>query len=269
MTTTPAPIPGYNGCSWPIDPACMDDEWGALDQSAQDRAAALASATLRRLTGYRVGGCPITVRPCKPGCAGMVLPSYYALAGPYGLSWYPVNIGGVWVNSCGCAASGCSCDVLCEIDLPAPVGEVYEVSVDGVVVPSTDYRVDGSTLLWTGAGDCPWPTCQDMTADPTDPGTFAVTYLNSYPVDQLGAYACGVLAMEFAQACAGNACRLPPGVTSVVRQGVSFDVTTGAFPGGATGIREVDAYIALWNPGGLRQSARVWSPDLPHVRVTR
>ena len=30
----------------------------------QDRAPGLASATLRRLTGYRVGGCPITVRPC-------------------------------------------------------------------------------------------------------------------------------------------------------------------------------------------------------------
>lgn len=174
----------------------------------------------------------------------------------------------MWVNSCGCSTE-CSCTSLCTVTLPAPVGTIYEVRVDGVAVPPTNYRVDGSTLVWTGAEECPWPSCQDLSLPDTEPGTFSVTYLNSYPVDQLGAYACAVLAMEYARACEGNACRLPDGITAVVRQGVSFEVTTGAFPGGMTGIREVDSYIAIWNPDGLQRAPSVWTPDLPTARIIR
>lgn len=99
-----------------------------------------------------------------------------------------------------------------------------------------------------------------MTAAPGTEGAFAVTYLNSYPVDGMGAYAAGVLAMEFAKACTGRKCSLPPGTTNVTRQGVSIEVVTGSFPGGVTGIREVDAYIALWRPEGSPQwEPRVWT----------
>ena len=262
MSTTPVPTPGYDGCEWPLDPACFDDDWEALDPPTKARSAALASATLHRLTGYRVGGCPVTVRPCKPSCAGAYLPFYPGHYQPH------INVSGYWVNSCGCTTD-CSCGELCEIVLPAPVGEVYEVKVDGEVMDSLDYRVDGNRLVYIGVDDCPWPTCQDLAAADDQPGTFSITYLNSWPVDQLGAYACAVLAMEYAQACAGNSCRLPVGVTSVVRQGVSFEITTGAFPGGVTGIREVDSYIALWNPEGLRQAPSVYSPDVPRARVIR
>lgn len=269
MTEVPTPTPGYSGCEWPLDPACFDEDWEALDPETKARASSLASATLHRLTGYRVGGCPIKVRPCTRGCArGSVWPSYYSMAGAGGLSWYPVNFGGVWVNSCGCT-SDCSCGALCEVSLPAPVGTLYEVKVDGVVLPTTDYRLDGSVLLYTGIGDCPWPACQNMAVDDDQPDTFAVTYLNSYPPDQAAAYACAVLAMEFAKACTGSTCRLPPGVTSVVRQGVSFTLPTGAFPDGLVGLREVDAWVALWNPDGRRRATTVWSPDIPATRVVR
>jgi hypothetical protein len=264
MTVTPE-----DSCVWPVDPACLVDDWDALDPAIQDRALLLASATLRRLTGYRVGGCPIVVRPCKADCAGS-FPSYAMTYGSPGFvrSFSPMNYGGVWINSCGCSTD-CSCTVLCEVELPAPVGEVYSVMLDGVAVSPNDYRVDGNRVVWTGTGDCPWPACQDLTAAVGDAGAFAVTYLNAYPVDALGAYAAGILAMEFAQACAGNKCRLPMAVTSVARQGVSFDITTGGFPGGMTGIREVDAYIAIWNPDGRRQQTQVWSPDLTPPRVMR
>lgn len=269
MSTMPVPTPGYDGCEWPVDPACFDADWEALDPPTKARSSALASATLRRLTGYRVGGCPLTVRPCKKGCAGSY-PSYldrFNRTGSLGAFW-PQNWNGVWVNSCGCTTD-CGCTALCEVALPAPVGEVYEVKVDGAVVPATDYRIDGSSLVWVGSGDCPWPVCQDLAAADDQPGTFSVTYLNSWPVDQLGAYACAVLAMEYANACAGNTCRLPIGVTSVVRQGIAFEVQIGSFPGGMTGIREVDSYLALWNPDGLRQATAVWSPDVPRARVIR
>lgn len=267
MTVTP---PEATGCPWPVDPGCLGDDWDALDESVQDRSLALASATLRRLTGYQVGGCPITVRPCKAGCVGYGyhIPAYWDMAGAWGAGgFWPHIESGVWVNSCGCTTD-CACETLCEIALPAPVGRVDEVKVDGQVVDPADYRVDGNRVVWVGSTDCPWPTCQDMAAADTEVGTFSITYLNSYPVDSLGAYAAGILAFEFAKACIGSGkCRLPAGVTTVTRQGVSYDIASGSFPNGMTGIREVDAYIALWNPKGLRQPVAVWYPGKPAVRV--
>jgi hypothetical protein len=53
----------------------------------------------------------------------------------------------------------------------------------------------------------------------------------------------------------------------VARQGVAYDIVSGSFPGGFTGIREVDAFIGLWNPRGLVSDSRVWSPDLSRPRV--
>jgi hypothetical protein len=52
-------------------------------------------------------------------------------------------------------------------------------------------------------------------------------------------------------------------VTSVVRQGVSYEIAAGSFPGGATGIREVDTWIARYNPSHLLMQPAVWTPDEP------
>jgi len=246
-------------CLWPLDPACLTAEWEAFPPEVQTRAHALSSATLRRLSGYRVGGCPITVRPCVLGCNDVSL--YYARR------WGPrQTANGEWVNSCGCYTS-CSCTELCEVLLAAPVGPISWVKVDGTVVLPTNYRVDGDRLVWVGSTECPWPVCQDMTAGDDKPNTFAVRYLNGHKPDDLAAYAAGVLAMEFAKACTGGKCRLPASVTSVSRQGVSYEVAAGTFPEGTTGIREVDAWIGLWNPEGLRQASSVWWPGNRTPRV--
>lgn len=263
---TPVPIPGYAGCAWPIDPACLTAEWDALAEDVKTRSIGMASTTLHRLTGYRVGGCPITVRPCKAGCNTYGMLSYWSV----GPAFFPhIAPGGMWVNSCPCVTD-CSCGPLCEVTLPAPVGEVHEVVVDGTIQDPSTYRVDGNRLVWVGDGDCPWPTCQNLSLPDTEEGTFSVTYLNSYPVDGWGAYAAGVLAMEYAKACTGSkTCRLPGNVTAVTRQGVSFDLVAGSFPGGFTSIREVDAFISTWNPTPIRQQSQVWSPDLHQPRVIR
>lgn len=246
-------------CAWPIDPSCAQVEWDAYTPEVQARAEGLAVATLRRLSGYRVGGCPITVRPCVLGCLDA---SLYRVR-----SWGPVQLAdGTWVNSCGCTTD-CSCTALCEVRLAGPVGPVSWVKVDGSAIPATDYRVDGDRLVWIGAGDCPWPTCQDMTQGDDKPGTFAVRYLKGHAPDALAAYAAGVLAVEFAKACVGGKCRLPASVTSVSRQGVSYEVAAGTFPEGTTGIREVDAWIGLWNPEGRRQASTVWFPGQRNPRL--
>jgi len=247
-------------CDWPIDPACLTDEWDAMPPDVQVRSQALAVASLRRLSGYRVGGCPIVVRPCVQSCPGF---SLYA-----GRGWGPAQLAdGTWVNTCGCV-SECSCTALCEVVLRPPVGPVSLVTVDGNPILPTDYRVDGNRLLWTGSGDCPWPTCQDMTVDEDKPNTFAVRYLNAHAPDSLAAYAAGVLSMEFAKACTGSKCRLPANVTSVSRQGVSYEIAAGTFPDGVTGIREIDAWIGLWRPeGSPTRASTVWWPGIRNPRV--
>lgn len=257
MSTMPLPVTGYLDCEWPLDPACLGDVWDTFDTATRARATALAGATLRRLTGYRVGGCPVVVRPCKRSCmTGLAAnTSFYG-----GSSFAPyLDQSANWINSCGCATD-CSCGSICEIALPAPVGAVYSVQLNGTTLPTTDYRLMGNRLVYTGAGACAWPTCQDMAAPLTAANTFGVTYLNAYPVDALGAWAAGILAVEYGKACAGGTCRLPANVTRVTRQGVSFDIQGGAFPNGFVGIREIDSYIALWNPNGLRQQSSVWTP---------
>ena len=60
MTT----IPDYTGCPWPIDPGLPRRRLGPLDPRCRTGRWRSPAATLRRLTGYRVGGCPVTVRPC-------------------------------------------------------------------------------------------------------------------------------------------------------------------------------------------------------------
>lgn len=255
------PIPEYGGCLWPADPACLGDKWDALDALTQERALALASSTLRRLTAFRVGGCPVTVRPCAPRAfCGAFVP----FSGSYGSDWmHPgINTAGLWVNSCGCSG-GCGCTITKGVSLPAPIGEIYEVKVDGNVIDPADYRVVGHSLVWQGVGPSPFPATQDLSLPDSLPGTFSITYLNAYPVDLLGAQAAAFLALEFAKACkpAGK-CSLPRGVTSVVRSGVSFQIEAGLFPNGRTSIDVVDAFLDLWNPDRRTQPSRVWTPDM-------
>lgn len=249
-------IPANDGCPWPVDPACLGDSWDTdFDEPTKNRAIALASATLRRLTGYRVGGCPIKVRPCTPARLNTWM----------GAAWYdqgfiPINWSGIWTNcSCNPCVGACGETTANTLALPGLVTSVSEVKVDGAVkVAGTHYRVDGNKIY--AISPFTWPTSQDLTKPDTATGTFSVTYLNSYPVDGMGAYAAGQLAYQFAQACSGGDCDLPATVTQVVRQGVSYTLAAGSFPNGETGLREVDAYIGLWNPGHRTRPPMVWSP---------
>jgi hypothetical protein len=96
----------------------------------------------------------------------------------------------------------------------------------------------------------------------------SATHLNTFPVDAIGAYANGVLSMEYAKACVGSSgCRLPRGATTIIKQGVTIPINPDVFPNGLTGIREVDTFITLWNPQGLIAAPTVWSPDSPVVRT--
>lgn len=248
-------------CDWPVDAACFEDEWDAFEDDVRDRALSMASATMYRLTGYRVGGCPVTVRPCKAACFDGCIPGYYDLGFGSAGFWPHINVGGVWVNSCGHTGS-CSCSgPLDAVQLPRPIGRLDSVKIDGDEIDLDTVRVYKGNLIDLTGGR--FPVCQNLALPDDQPGTFSVTYLNSHPVDTNGAFAATVLAREFAKACTDdNSCRLPANVTQVVRAGVTIDVVSGTFPDGVTGIQEIDAYIGLWNPKGIREQTRVWYPGM-------
>ena len=245
--------------------------------AVMERAEALAWYTLASLTAFQIGVCATLIRPCTARCgaAGTWMASsvegagyhYNALPLTRVGSFVPHLAGGVWVNACGCASSAdCSCTSLCEAILPGPVGGIESVSVDGVTLPPTAYRVDNGNRLVRTDGEC-WPSCQDLSSDDRDVGFWVSYYRGSAP-NTLTTYAAGVLANEFFKACSDKKCRLPSNVSQVTRQGVSYQVVAGSFPGGFTGIHEVDAVIRIYNPFGLTVPPRVVSPDTPTPRQT-
>jgi hypothetical protein len=229
------------------------ENWGDLDDALLCKAMALAWDTLRVLSGGMVGNCPVLVRPCLSAPCNAC-----ASAGPRLIRTGDCET--CWVNS-ACGQSGCSCSPLAEIVLPGPVAEVWQIKVDGVALPVDSYRIDnGNRLVRTdGQG---WPSCQHMGKGVDDEGTLAVWYVPGIVPDAAGLWAAGVLTCEFTKACSGGKCRLPSAVTSISRQGVSMELSTGMFPDGMTGIREVDAYLTSINPSAMRVRPMVWSPDL-------
>lgn len=218
----------------------------------------LASSSLQMLTYYRVGTCPITIRPCPqdPRCR---------------CGWNPhIGSDGLWRNSC---AHNTVCEPLSEVDIPGPVGYIDSLRIDGEEMDLFDgnWRMDnGYKLVWQGETDSPLPSYQDLNKGDDKPGTWSITYSKSYPVKQDGRLAVAYLAMEFAKACTPKAaCKLPRGVTNVVRNGVSFTIEAGLFPGGLTQIEIVDAYILKWAPAGSpTRSAVVYDPAKSPPRVT-
>lgn len=245
---------------YPADVSCCSD-WTDHTEYVQCRALVLAWDAMRLLSGGRVGNCRTTIRPCLHLTCDPCLGYWQNWGGVYS-SFTPVLYGGCWRNNV-CGHSGCSCLPLYEIVFPGPIAEVCAVFIDGNLLPDNRYRLDNRQRLVRTDGE-KWPSCQDMTADCNKPGSMCVEYIPGIRLDTAGSFAAGILACEFAKACdgVGGKCRLPSGVTSLVRQGVSMVLNEGMFANGQTGIREVDAYIRSINPNGLVIPPKVWSPDL-------
>jgi hypothetical protein len=234
---------------YPADVSCCSD-WNDHTEYVQCRALVLAWDTMRLLSGGRVGHCRTTMRPClsEDACDAC---------------WEGPRIwDGCWRNM-ACGGPRCSCTHLYEIIFPGAVAEVCAVSIDGKITNPNIWRLDNKQRLVRVDGG-PWPSCQDMNADCDKPGSVCVEYIPGIRLDTAGSFAAGILACEFAKACdgVGGKCRLPSGVTSLVRQGVSMTFNEGLFANGQTGIREVDSYIRSINPYGLVIPPKVWSVDL-------
>lgn len=269
-------------CTPEVDWSCLFTEADLVDMRANpveaaalERSEAYGWALLASLTAYRIAVCPAAVRPCAARCldgGGMLtFPVSGGAAGALGGNagaFSPHISGGKWFNSCGCRKSGdCSCAALSEVLLPGPVGGVVSVVVDGITLPPTSYRVDNGNRLVRLNGE-QWPACQDQSLPANAVGAFVVTYYRGSAPSTMTKHAAGLLAAEFYQACAGSDCRLPDNVTSIARQGVSYELEPSDFPDGVTGIRAVDALIRIYNPHKRKGVTRIASPDAPIARVT-
>jgi len=258
-----------------------DTDWGCVFTPAEleamrqdeaklrimERSEAFAWQTLAALTAYRIGTCPIVVRPCAQRCApqgtwmeAVVTTGSTIPVVTIGRSFTPHMEGGNWVNSCGCeTADSCGCGSLSEIILPGPVGEIVKVTVDKVVLDRSAYRVDNGNRLVRQDGES-WPVAQDMSL-PASEATFTVEYYRGAAPNEITRYAAGVLAAEFYKGCTNSSkCRLPRGTVSVQRRGTSIELNSDFMKSLMTW-PEIAPVVAMFNPNHLKSAPRVLSPD--------
>lgn len=238
-----------------LDGAVDVDDDGGLLPERKALAYELARLALNHLTAGITANCPASARPCRAGDMGMFPWSWT------GLAYIPPEYltGNIWISSCGCGQA-CACSPRGALDLNGHVAEIVSVEIDGVVVPDTEYRLMEGRYLYRIGGA--WPVTQDMSIAPGGVGTFVLTYRPGFPLGTAGEAAYGRLAAEFAKAlCGDSGCAFPKNVKSVVRAGVMLEFKDGLFPGGLTGIREVDAYVASVNPYGVKTLTSIVTPE--------
>lgn len=271
-------------CGWtPIIPtangSCCPDINDPTHAALAAQAEAVATNLIWRLTGMQYGACDISVRPCKPKtCDPITLAQliYWDArtlasgAGNLGVfNFFPTLISGQVYNiACGCPTGCCKCRSDCEFLLPGPVASVTTVTVDGVVLNPSAWRVyDDGTLSFDSAV-C--PPCQNYNVDTGQVGSWSVDYKVGWNVPQELNVAAGMYALEWYKALINDkSCGLPARVTQVARQGVTatFDNPITLLEAGLTGLPMVDQIIRAINPAGLKQPVRVWAPGLYPVRT--
>lgn len=262
----------YGPCE--VWPAYFPCDVSCQSPTVTGQAVELATEVVWALSGRQFGLCEVTLRPCRRECTSFPWPGDGTYAGNWtqwaGSGWInPTLIAGQWFNVvCGRCTTECSCSSISEVVLPAPVAEVVQVKIDGVVVSGSDYRLDNDRLLVLLNGE--WPHCNDLALPDTEVGTWSITARYGDDVPEGGKWAVGELACELMKALAGEDCRLPRNVTQLVRQGVTIDFPPVAelMARGQTGLYLVDQFIATWNPNGLRRRSGVYDVDKPpHRRV--
>lgn len=280
--------PVTEACAWPVVYIDCTDECDAYANwpeeqrpMAQAWFEAIAIDMLWNWTGNLFGVCTEEVRPCRQDCAGNERwsstfwgrgpgfdPGFPRLGGmgAGGSAFYPVLVSGAWFNiTCGCFQT-CSCSPSGPkvLSLPGPVQGVEEVTIDGVVVPPSAYRIDrGRWLIRTDGGV--WPGCQDMNVPADAVGSFVVRYQKGIAVPPGGQVAAGRLACELARAaCSDEECALPERIQTITRQGLTVGVNTSDVAWAQTGIWSIDNWVSTVNRP--KPFASVRSVDLPSLR---
>lgn len=243
-----------NGCSWPMISNC--DVVSPISDDVLEWTQQMAVEILWAASGRQFGVCSTVIRPCADRCAPLSLGVYTSRLA------YDVNYLWSGLMRCGSCGSNCSCSSIEELTLwHRNVREITEVTVDGVALATTAYRLQGNRLLRIDGET--WPTCQDWNVAIDEVGAWSVEYTHGRPVPTGGQVAAGLLACELAKAVVGADCELPRRVQNVTRQGVSiaFVDPMQFLDTGRTGLYEVDLWLASVNPRGIQREARIFRPD--------
>ena len=140
-----------------------------------------------------------------------------------------------------------------------PVRRIVSITIDDAPIPPNEYALVSSTTV---ARNGSWGFCDGP----------VITYEFGYEPPALGKMAARRLANELVLAAEGNGeCKLPSGVTSVARQGVSFEIfdPQDFMDKGHTGLYEVDLFLSVVNPNKSKKRAKVFSPDTPRPYYPR
>lgn len=237
----------------PVNPAADPTSAGRVRQGL-----AAAVAMLDSALGHMYQMRCVTVRPCgrTQGRGSGYVPADAWASG--------VLTDGSWTAHAPCEAPG-RCDPAGRgaVILPStwgPVRDIVGVEVDGVELDPSSYVLQGQTLYRASAGA--WPG-QDMGLPLGSYGTWAVTILAGTPPPPGAAGHVATLAGEIYAQCIGDpACRLPRDWVSVSRDGVSIKRIDPQvmLAQRATGLPEIDAWIAALNPVGMVRPVRVRGP---------
>lgn len=257
--------------NWPFTLTC--NVTGA-SPTVTGAALAAASEYYWAKSGHQFGSCNVVIRPCRASCPSAGAWPYWSGAswpwmGPTHGGWY---VG--WVcNRCG--GDSCSCDVIDEVRLPVHAQSITDVVVDGMMLPSTAWRLrDDGGALWRVDGGL-WPTCQDWSIPVSGAGAWSIRATFGWPVPTLGKLAVGELICEFTKAIqpAVGECKLPANIVRQVRGNSTFEFATAADLEklDLTGLPLGDRFLDAYNPharnesgepmGRLRIPTRIWNPD--------
>lgn len=255
---------------WPLVEELSCPALADVSEDLRDALVSAATSLLWNWTGRVFSLSDLTVRPCRQDCEPTTYRGFAGIPSSLGINtpFVPVLIDGDFFNlTCQRKCKqGCGCTTTPEIGLPGPIDSITQVKVDGVVLPSSAYRVDNRRWLVRTDGES-WPTCQNLTDDDTEVGTWSVSYLWGTPVPEGGKLAASVLSCEMAKAALGRDCSLPQRVQTVTREGVSIAVLD-SFEGleaGRTGLWLVDSWVTSVTNSPRR--SRVMSPDVYVDRV--
>jgi len=276
-TDAPAPVSGAGPCSNWIEGADIAECCGNVvydSDTAEDleSAAEQASQLLFELSGRRYAGLcgPQTVRPCRDNCSCWP-----------GVQWLDYASGGsrlLWTGTTwNFNDSECGCGCLSRVKLSGyPVQAIAQVKIDGAVVAPSSYRLDEHRYL-TRVDGAFWPACSNLAAADDQPGTFSVSYYFGDSPPAAGVRAAEQLGCEIYKACVGQECALPVGVSRYTRQGITVEKMAftawayqrparGLLSGWRTGMALVDAFLAGYNPDGLKRRPVFWAPGRRYAR---
>lgn len=142
---------------------------------------------------------------------------------------------------------------------PATTAATFSNGFGSNMTVNTNGTLGGT--IYNGSPDLVFAYQAVPSGAPSQVGVFEVTYYPGLMPDDALNLAAGMLAVEWYKACTGKDCRLPAGATRVQRQGISFEVPADMFASGLSGIREVDAIVASYNPYRLTTPSAIFNPD--------